>query len=243
MTFKFVCFVDKDEWESFLLGIAQVNLTPLIIFGPERISCNTMTTDESMMFSGMINHSKTSIQGELTFNVALDLPMIIASLASAPSGELALMFDGVLFYVEYDTASETHRLQFPIIQRHRLELPKYDYPLKFDIDSKHLEFIVSTLHEAQSIIFSREENGLLIADPTWETFTTIEDKDIQYTKNVKGNFSTMISTAMMLKAFEVLSLYESINIGLGEDIPLVLLGTSERLKMGFMIGPEVDEGS
>jgi hypothetical protein len=51
----------------------------------------------------------------------------------------------------------------------------------------------------------------------------------------------MISTALMLKAFEVLSLYESIHIGLGEDIPIVFLGTSERLKMGFMIGPEVDD--
>lgn len=241
MSFHFVCFVDKDEFESFLIGIAQVNPTPLIIFGPERISCNTMTTDESMMFSGMIIHTKTSIQGQLTYNVALDLPAIIRDLSSAPSGELALMFDGTIFYVEYESNGDTYRLQYPIIHRHRLELPKFDYPLKFDIDSKHLEFIVTTLKDFPSVIFSRETDGLLIADPDWETFTTIDTKDISYTTHTKGSFSTMISTALMLKAFEVLSLYESIHIGLGEDIPIVFLGTSERLKMGFMIGPEVDE--
>jgi hypothetical protein len=162
-------------------------------------------------------------------------------MAEAPSGELALMFDGVLFYTEYNVGDVTHRQQYPIIQRHRLELPKFEYPLKFDIDSSHLEFIVSTLKDFPSVIFSRETDGLLIADPDWETFTTIESKDISYTTHTPGSFSSMISTALMLKAFEVLSLYESIHIGLGEDIPIVFLGTSERLKMGFMIGPEVDD--
>lgn len=241
MSFKFICFVDKDEWESFLIGINAVNENPLIIFGKERISCNTLTPDEALMFSGLTTPLKSTIEGEQTFPLAIYLPAIIASLAEAPSGDLALMSDGTLFYHEYETNSGRVRGQYNILQRHRLELPKFDYPLKFDIDTKHLEFIVSNLHETSSIIFSREKDGLLIANEDYSVFVPVPNEEIVYNVNEPGAFSTMISTANMLKVFEVISLYESIRIGLGEDIPIVFLGTSERLKMGFMIGAQVEE--
>lgn len=239
MAIKFVSFVDKDEFETFILAINQVNDTPLIIFGPEIISCNTMDVDEQMMFSGTLTHFKSSIKTDETFNVAVYLPALISTLATKPPGEVALMFDGVSFYVEWDPGN---KVIHETVKREPIELPKFDYPLKMDIETSHLEYIPANLSDESSIIFSREKDGLLISNPTWDKFITVHNDNITYVKSKEGSYSTMVDTKMLLKALEIISLYDTVLIGLGEDIPLILLGTSDRLKLGYMIAAQVEEG-
>lgn len=213
--------------------------SPLIVFGAERISCNTMDEGQNIMFSGILIHHKSSINGDKTFDVGIQIEGLIAHLANRPSGEVGiLLIDDTLIIEGPD---ESAKFAVRLLECIKIDLPTFDYPLKMDIETKHLEHIIDTLKDFPSIIFSRENKGLHISEPSWEKFITICPKDITYVKNREGAFSTMISMEFMLKAFEVVSLYESILIGLGEDIPIVLLGSSDTLKMGFMIGAQVED--
>lgn len=237
--YKFVSFVDKDEFETFLIAINVVNPHALIVFGNDRITCNVMNQDEDMMFSGIVSHYRTSIAPEVVFKVGLPIDQLVRDFAILPPGEVGLLLTSDTFVVDNSITKNMYSLR----ERHAIELPKFDYPIKMDIDSKYLEYIMTNLHDSPSIIFSREEDNLLIASADWEKFVTVCKKDINYDKNLKGAYSTMVSTPYMLKVLEILSLYDSIRIGLGEDIPIVFLGTSSSLKLGFMIGAQVEEES
>jgi hypothetical protein len=237
--YKFVSFVDKDEFETFLIAINIVNPYATIVFGNDRISCNVMNKEEDMMFSGIVSHYRTSIAPEVTFKVGLYLDQMIRDFATMSPGEVGLLLTSDMFIVD----NSITKYMYSLYGLYEIDLPKFDYPVIMDISSKYLEYIMTNLHDSPSIIFSREEDNLLIASADWEHFVTVCKKDIAYDKDLKGSYSTMVSTPYMLKALEVLSLFDSVRIGLGEDIPIVFLGTSPSLKLGFMIGAQVEEES
>lgn len=245
---KFVTFVDKDKFELFCYAIHLAGDVAVMKFGPEKITCNRICEDGGCLFSGEYIHTKSSIEPDNIIPVALSTCELVTYLAKLPSGELGLALDTVGDFI---MEGEGMRISItPISPRPESdEVTKEEYPMIFNVDVEHLlnmlTFTEADSKELSSIILSIEDDGLYMANQDWTSSSVLHDVGttafVFFEKRTPGKSSVMVDYKMFKNILTTMSVYTSVKITLGEDMPLILLGYDEQIRIGYMIAPQVEE--
>jgi hypothetical protein len=236
---KFVTFVDKDKFELFALAAHVAGDVVVMKFGPQKISCNRICEDGGCLFSGEYIHAKTSIQEDTVIPVALSTCELITYLAQLPSGELSFGLDAVNDFV---MEAGGFRISMTTVKPcpPSDEVSFEDYPLWFYVDTELIGNLIDSL-DKESVVVSREEDGLYFTNPDWSMSIKILPEYLVYEKNAEGIISTMVDYQVFRRIFDVMSIYKSVKIILGDDMPLIFMGNDEQVRLAFMIAPQVEE--
>jgi hypothetical protein len=237
---KFVSFVDKDKFELFCQAANIAGDVVVVKFGPEKITCNRICEDGGCLFSGEYIHTHTTVEQDQVISVALSTCELVTYLAQMPSGGLSLGIDNVgdfILLVGGFKISITPITPCPPSDNVSFE----EYPLWLNIDTEHIDAALAYIGETSSIVVSREDDGLYFTDPEWALPVLVRDMVLSYEKNDTNKYSTMVDRLVFKKIFDVMSVYTSVKIILGEDMPLIIMGYDEQVKLSFMIAPQVEE--
>jgi hypothetical protein len=245
---KFVTLVDKDKFELFALSAHIAGDVVVMKFGPEKITCNRICEDGNCLFSGEYIYTQSTIAEDQIIHVGLSTCELVKNLAQMPSGGLSIGVDNVgdfIMVVGGFKISMTPITPCPESD----EVTKEEYPIIFSVDTEHLAnmiaFTEADSKELSSIILSVEDDGLYMANQDWSSSSVLHDVGtttfVFFEKRTPGKFSVMIDYKAFKNIITAMSVYTSIKVALGEDMPLIILGYDEQVRLAYMIAPQVEE--
>jgi hypothetical protein len=229
---------------TFLEFISSVTDSAVVSFGPEEIVCNVYSQSGEVLISTDITPLKTDATSITEMKLPIDEILEQIHAESKPLDEnVVWQSSGEIVDIYPDGLSETdsnEEMTISSVRALQNEEPlspvvKLDYPIKFFIDTDILSAKLSELKPTEYIIISYEEGKLFIANRDWSDRVEIPSDQFFLDKITSGSFSSMFKAEYIKFASDALNIFASVKIGLGEDLPLVILGYSPELKLGFMI--------
>lgn len=242
---SFQVIVNGPMYKLFIQGLATVATNPIITYGPQKITCNSITPAGDLMVSGLIPPIKTDLQQPVSLVTNVDAELEIIAEQEMPE-ELVLQWgEGeLLAYPNLEEADvpeevDIFKLSSKETQENHPEAPRINYPLRFSINHDVLKAAVSKLKPSKGIILSYEAGPFYLATESWSDKVEIPGSDISFGKLQKGSYSSLIDREVFESVINALELYESVSLALGEDLPLIVVGIDPGLKLGYMIAQQV----
>lgn len=237
--------VNGPMYKLFIEGLATVATTPVITYGPEKITCNAITVTGDLMVSGSIPPIKTDLQSPISMVMDLDKLVELVDGIEFPEELVLHQHEGKLYgyeNVEEEDVPGEHDI-FSIscgpVQDDHPEAPRINYPLRFSINHEILKAALSKLKPSTGVIISYENGPLYIATESWSDRVEIPGTDFYVSKVIKGSYSSLFDRDTFSSVVGALELYESVSIALGEDLPLIIVGIDLGLKLGYMLAQQV----
>lgn len=237
--------VNGPMFKLFIEGLATVATTPVITYGPEKITCNAITISGDLMVSGSIPPIKTDLQRPVSMIMNLDALIESVDGIEFPEELVLHQAEGKLFGYENteeeDVPGEHDVFTIscgPVLDDHP-EAPRINYPLRFSLNHEVLKAALSKLKPSSGVILSYENGPLYLATESWSDRIEIPGTDFFISKTSKGEYSSLFDRDTLTSVINALELYESLSIALGEDLPLIVVGVDPGLKLGYMLAQQV----
>lgn len=242
---QFTAIVNGPMFKMFLEGISTVATTAIITFGPEKITCNHLTPAGDLMESSLLPPFKSNLTSLVSLKIDVDKILEDIGEEVLPD-DLAIMWNEEVFdaipnveetddpesLVIFSQKSSETPLNHP-------EPPRINYPLRFSIDMEVLKRHLANLPKTPRVIISYENGPLYLATESWSDKVEIPGSEFHISHLTRGSYSSLFSRDLLESVIQVLDIFESISIALGEDLPLIIVGIDPNLKIGYMIAQQV----
>lgn len=244
----FTCVVRADLFKSFLEAAQLMGFAAPFNFQPDKIICDTVDNANTELYSGVVYTEHMEI--DVPEVVMLELGRTIDVISKAGINKDTMI---TLKRVDGGVQLEINKVKYTI--RQSVEPPKriknisLSHPLQFNLETSGYTGGISAIasqtsrddkNKAVYVIF---DNGqFVLQDRTDDPVTVTWDPDelsiIQ--QDTADMQRCVISLDYLKESSSVLKIFDTITINLKTDSPLIIKGESDKLKLGFIIAPRIE---